>query len=606
MSSKPSKPVSPRFAALPAARARLALVALGQLLVCLSIALNSSRSLAQDRSVCFFPLPAAPEAATTDLSPSDFGQLPSAGLALPVDRAWEKYLLLWSSHHRSPEQPAVRRFLGLPGRLAVQPTAARGRTAPSWLGWRSGTYLQLETPHFSIYSQAPAAFSRAVAEDAERFYWIWTQLFFPFWEGSSAVDRALEALVTAAQASVPEQPTPDRPAPEQRVTIERLAAHLTAQPPLRSARPRMRIVIFRNAAQYRAILGRDQPGVAQSTGFYSDERQTTFLFGSDEVDLPTRYHEFTHQLFREASLSRLGSESPGAERDFWLVEGIAGYMESLAILGRVATVGGWDAERLQYARYRVLVGGDSMPIDELRPEGRLAIQKRADLARWYAHAIAHTHALMDGDEAGSRPWLFHTLARLYRIEAAIPEPGELGPDQQRLKRFLTVTDAVLAANANVLPPRLLCLAACEVTPAGLSQIPPSNRLTWLDLARLPVSLAEVQQVCTDPSSLTSLNLEATRVDPTLVAWLSAATQLQELDLSWTATDDSLGDALPRLNRLETLWLTGTRVSDQVIDAVIALPKLRSLDLQRTGVTETGLSRLQSSRPALGLNPLEIR
>ena len=109
---------------------------------------------------------------------------------------WKAYLRLWRSHHQYPADPTIRRFLGLPLKGTLEMEARRGRSSPRWLGWRAGTFAQVDTPHFVIYSRAAEEPSRQVAEDLERCYWVWTQMFYPLWEGAPQVSAALGDMAT--------------------------------------------------------------------------------------------------------------------------------------------------------------------------------------------------------------------------------------------------------------------------------------------------------------------------------------------------------------------------------------------------------------------------
>ncbi len=549
----------------------------------------------QDRSVVFFPL-AADAAATIKASPSEFGHAPNLGVATGVNAAWANYIRLWFAHHQAPDDARIRSYLGLDAWHPATATLKPARAPVNQPTWPVDKYRSLETPHFQILSSADETFTRRVAIDAERFYWAWTQMFFPLWEGSTSVDRSIAIL-------------------DKNETVADRAGKL---PPLKSARSRMKIVVFADAAQYQAALVRDEPGVARSTGYYSDKLNTTFVYGGiapeNEADATaTRYHELTHQLFREATFSTLRQRSPGETRDFWLVEGIAGYMESLTLLESLATVGGWDSERLQYSRYRMLVSADSLTLAELRLDGRVAFQRRSDLPRWYRHAIAQTHRFMDGDAPSSRQWLLSRLAELYRINSSVAkfegssDDELIASEQQHLRDFLVIDDDDLKRNSRIAPPRKLCLAGCEVTPAGLALIPPSPELSWLDLSRLKnLSIDDVKRCCPRPSSLTSLSLEATGIGgPEAAKFLTGATSLEELDLSSTRVDDSLAAAIATMTELQTLWLTGSLVGDEVIDTVAALKSLRTIDVQRSRVSDSALESLRRSRPELHINPLEV-
>ena len=501
---------------------------------------------------------------------------------------WETYDRLWKELAEDPQNPAIKRYLGLPiGDTANETVAVKvnaGRSAPQWIGWRSGSYRQFETAHFRIYSRAGESASRQVAQDLERVFWIWTQVFFPFWDGAPKV--ALHAK------SINEV---DPVASQLRVTF-RIAS-----------RKKMRVVLFRDAQEYRRTLGRSMPRVEQSTGFYHDQRLTSFFYPSESIDdKATRRHELVHQLFREATRSSVRSESPGHESDFWLVEGIAGYFESLAIDSAAATLGGWDSPRLQFARYRILAGGDRLPFSELRSDGQKQAQRRSDLARWYAHAIARTHQFIDGENIEHRRWLYQRLADLYGIRVEVPGAKEPSPADAPLIDFLQVDDGDLITNPATRHLHQICLSNCRITDKGIRAIGAASNVDWLDLSHTPVTTAVVKELCPDTSTLTQLSLEATKVDNEIAGWLSRAVNLAELDLSWNRIDNRLVESLQDHAQLETLWLTGTEVDDSSVDSLVKLPSIKSLDVQRTGFTSAGLVTIKRMRPHWDLNPLQLR
>jgi hypothetical protein len=491
---------------------------------------------------------------------------------------WRAYLRLWRAHHSDPSSKPIRQFLGLSLSGTTEAKVGRGRSAPRWLPWPVGSYQQVSTPHFTVYSRADDAASRAVANDLENCYWIWTQMFFPMWEAS--------AQITTVLADLKEQD---------------VSEYLRNNPARITIRRKLRVILFRDAAEYQRTLGGDIPGIERSTGFYNDDKQTIFLYASSDDDVATRRHELVHQLFREATRSKLGRNKPGEESGFWIVEGIAGYFESLRIGKSIATVGGWDSPRLQFARYRVLVHNDLMPVSELRQDGRKAAQARQDIARWYAHAIAQTHHLLDSGDTKQRVAIYQLLNQCYATGAKIGG-GAIKPGaEQRLRSFLAIDDKLIQANPISYPLRQLCLAGCEVTENGLKEIPASPEMRWLDLSRQPVGNAAVGRLVPNPGSLEQLTLEQTKIDQGLRDWLGKATALRELDLSHTTVDDSVMKAAASAKNLEVLWFTGTKVSDQSVDAVAGLSKLQMVNVQQSAITKTGLSRLKKKRPQLEIN-----
>ena len=558
-------------------------------------------SLAADRTTFAVALPA--DAAAVDpakwedatfANQAMLGNPAAAGGAPPAtsEPAWRAYSQLWLAHAADPNDRSIRRFLGLPLSGTIEIRSARGRSAPSWLQWRRGSYQQIESPHFTIYSRASDADSQRVAVDLEQCYWVWTQMFFPLWEGNQQVSLAFDDWTPGTS----------------------VADHLSKKTSRLSTRTKMTVVLFRDANEYAATLSKAIPGIERSTGFYSDENRTTFLFAGHDETEATRRHELTHQLFREATRSTRSRTSrsavdkmPGEDGGFWLIEGIAGYFESLQLHPSRATLGGWDASRLQYARYRTLVGGDFMPLSELEPEGRLQAQQRPDLARYYAHSIAHTHQLLDSGHAENRKWIYHRLGELYGIQSPYPEVSTPDTGVQPMRSFLTVKDEDLKRNPPDPTTRRLCLSSCEVTADGIERFPELPQLDWLDLSRnRQINSDVVNSVLASATSLTQLSLEATAVDNRIADPLKNAKKLEELDLSFAAIDDSLIAAISGLSELRTLWLTKTEVSDAAMDVIESLPKLEVLDVQQTKVTDARLEQFKRARPNVKLNPLELR
>ena len=556
------------------------------LAACFIVSLDLDCARAVDRTTLFLPL--APDAVTSRAARSEAGDVLYADVAFGegASQGWKAYRRLWQAHHADPSNSVIRRFLGLPLEGNFESTAKRGRSAPSWLGWKPGSYAQVDTAHFTLHSKADRESSMRVAEDLERCYWIWTQMFFPLWESNAQVSLALKEMGD------------DEP----------VVSFLERSPQRITTRRKLRVVLCSNADEYRKVLGAT-PGVELSTGFYSDKHKTVLLFASQQDDPATRRHELVHQLFREATRSGLGRNMPANDEGFWLIEGIAGYFESLHLGTDMATVGGWDSSRLQFARYRLLVGGDSMPMEELQQDGRESAQARSDIARWYAHAILRTHQLLDGGNEPDRRWVYGRLAAHYRIKS------EVAVDTQRLewdaldrsvRSFLAIDDMHLMENRISYPMKQLCLAGCEVTEAGLQTIPASPSLKWLDLARLPIGNAAVQRLAPDPEKLQQLNLEATRIDRGLGEWLQRAKNLNEVDLSWTTVGDAAIESLRDAAEITTLWMTGTQISDQSVNPILEMPVLKSVDVQRTNVSAAGVQRLQTVGSRLDVNPLQLR
>lgn len=263
---------------------------------------------------------------------------PGAG---STDTAWHDYISTWRQHGDNPADAAVRQRLGLPLDRPLETSPIDSRTVPILLpkGLRVdwGSPQALETEHFYLIADLPQDTALDVAFELETFHAVWTQMFFPLWKNRQRWD-----------ATDPQGPA--RMVPAHSVPGREPVAN------------KMRVVVFRNLAQYQSALRSEGPQISKSNGYYSASLRTTFLLYAADQDRgdpatgeaqATLYHELTHQLFAEATDSKLRT-LPGERTGFWLAEGIACYMESTILRQGYATVGGWEASRLQFARHRLL------------------------------------------------------------------------------------------------------------------------------------------------------------------------------------------------------------------------------------------------------------
>lgn len=572
---------------------------------------SAEATRAPDRTIAFLPQSTGSPVPIQELGSQ---VVASAARGQAPHSAWAKYIAIWRAHHESPDDSAIRQQLQIPlGKSAIE-TSRPGRTSPPFLGWRPGSFRVVQTPHFQIRIRFPAAndrddFDTAVTElagELENIFCVWTQVFFPLWWESSTIQQACSGWD-------PERSTASEfcHAPTRRTRAGSLRRH--------------QVVVFATDAEYqeaiqsRRLAGGAVMAVASSTGFYSSRLRNSFFVLNE--DTATRAHEICHQLFSEATHSSVGASLRQASLltnhpDFWLVEGIAGYFESLRFDGAFATVGGWESPRLQYARYRHIVA--QQPIESMAALrgsqsavlARVRSSSGADLAGWYAQAITRAHAMMDANGGRFRSTLLRQLARVYGVAIRpdvwtdATEDQELTPSS--IAAFLKVNDADLALAGQNDRMTSICLSGCPITGAGLASLSPQRSLNWLDLSRTTVTDLDVTGLLPDASSLSRLSLEATSISPALAGWLRRARDLTEIDLSWTSADDLLVGSLAGCRQLETVWLTGSRqVTDRSVDVLLSLPSIKMIDVQRTGITEAGLQRLQTSRQRLQINPLSL-
>ena len=84
---------------------------------------------------------------------------------------------------------------------------------------------------------------------------------------------------------------------------------------------------------YVAALARRQPRIAETLGIYFDADREAHFFAGDDQDAGTLYHEAVHQLFQE---TRPAARHVGDAANFWIIEGVATYFETLARTSRPA------------------------------------------------------------------------------------------------------------------------------------------------------------------------------------------------------------------------------------------------------------------------------
>ena len=109
-----------------------------------------TRAGADDRTTCFVPL-----ASHSPGGDAFAGVTADQAYGNDAGDGWQAYIRVWRAHHEDPSDVNIRRFLGLPLRGVLDAEPKRSRSAPPWLGWRAGSYQQVETPHFSIFTHAP-------------------------------------------------------------------------------------------------------------------------------------------------------------------------------------------------------------------------------------------------------------------------------------------------------------------------------------------------------------------------------------------------------------------------------------------------------------------
>mgnify|MGYP003321657568 FL=1 len=177
--------------------------------------------------------------------------------------------------------------------------------------------------------------------------------------------------------------------------------------------PPFQVIYFRSRQDYlihsdlRSALG---DKLAFSSGAYLPHLQTSFFYYDPESDHTSVLHEATHQLFSESyDLQSLIA----VESHFWLVEGIACYMESLHRTKHALLLGGSHQPRFQDARDYTLNKHFQIPLRELSGWGIESFQNDENLVSLYSQATGLTYFLMHYQSGRYRSHLLACLRDIY-------------------------------------------------------------------------------------------------------------------------------------------------------------------------------------------------
>ena len=238
---------------------------------------------------------------------------------------------------------------------------------------RSGWVI--ETENYSIRTNHSRQAAVELSVKLQELYRVWKQLFVRFY--------ASEAQVSAWFAGRTRQ---------------------------RIAMPRHHVVYFRDRADYNLSLRPSMPNIEISIGVYVENARRAYFFAGGDHDRRTLLHEATHQLFHE---SRRAAPSMGGRANFWIIEGIAMYMESLQRQDAYYVLGGFDDARMVAAKYRLLHDDFYVPLDELTSYGMEKIQADPRIATLYSQAAGLTHFLIHYDCGRYRDAVIAYLSTVY-------------------------------------------------------------------------------------------------------------------------------------------------------------------------------------------------
>ena len=234
----------------------------------------------------------------------------------------------------------------------------------------------VETEHYQVRTNYGLEAGVQLGKKLERLYRVWKQLFIRYYATEEQVTALFGGRSRGRAISL----------------------------------PRHKVAYFRDRDDYVRHLRALIPNVEISIGIYVDTARQVCFFAGDEYDERTMYHEATHQLFNETRPVPPGVAGKG---NFWILEGIAMYMESLRDEGEFHVLGGLNDVRLQDARYRLLHDDFYVPLADFTGIGLKKMQEDKRIRTLYSQAAGLTHFLIHSDGGRYRDALVAYLEAVY-------------------------------------------------------------------------------------------------------------------------------------------------------------------------------------------------
>lgn len=488
----------------------------------------------------------------------------------------KSYQTLHEVLRENPDHTDTRRILGYANvngtwrRPGVVTRAKQPRYEHPKFGWPARSFWQIDTPHFQIMTNLSEEEGLKLGERLEIVYSAWEQMFFNYWSNEL-----------------------------------QLAGYFDGGSPS-PVRKKFEVVLFKTRGEYVNYLEQVQPRIGITLGIYQFDEEKVYLFHDEsEAAHATWHHEISHQLFQEY---RSASKDVGLNFNFWAIEGVAMYMESLRIFDGYVTLGGVDATRFQFARNRYFNDDSRVPFGELVGMGRNDLQKRPDIGALYSESAGRTHYYLDFPadyETEQQKWrepFIEYLKEIYQGRDTIHSFGNHLGNRGRAstaglyKHFLSVTDEDILALPEGAPTTDLVLGSMDgITDAALARIGTFEKLGWLDLTKTQITDTGVAHLkgC---RSLRDLSIATTPISDNSLATVGKLNTLEELDISGTPVTDAGLAHLGSLSNLKVLRMAVTRIGDKGLLKLAELKNLEMIDARQSQVTPQGVERLKQSLP----------
>ena len=261
----------------------------------------------------------------------------------------DAYLLMHEVSLHDPTQKLAKTITQNRVHEQAEVKVKSGRTAYPEFGWRPREYSYVHSTNYLVVSNANKEDVIDLAKNLELLNSAWRQVFLEYWTEPAELSRIF-----------------------------------SRRAPMRIPKHKFQIVLFATKQQYDDVIRRYERRARITQGIYIPQKRTAYFHAEEtESSKSTWKHEATHQLFAETG--RVRGEASLVD-NFWLLEGLATYMESLQIRPGYSMVGGLEADRLQFARYRKLCGIGEFSLEELTGWGRWELQRHPDISSIYSQA----------------------------------------------------------------------------------------------------------------------------------------------------------------------------------------------------------------------------
>ncbi len=178
-------------------------------------------------------------------------------------------------------------------------------------GWR------VESEHYVVTTNHSLEEGVALSRRLEKLYDVWRHVFVDYYTPETEIARWFERQARFNEA---------------------IGRHACAG--------QHEVVHFRNRDEYNATLRPMQPQIEITLGIYFAQPRTAYFFAGRRA---IRGHAVARSHASALSGNAAGAQGPGSRANFWAIEAVACYMESLVEHEHWYTLGGFEEGRVPAA-----------------------------------------------------------------------------------------------------------------------------------------------------------------------------------------------------------------------------------------------------------------